>query len=709
MNIPSDLARRVLDAIGDAVTVVDLEGRIVGWAGSARELYGREADEVLGQRIATEFPELLRMDERELTTLGGAERLDTVIRLGEHRQLVAATATPVRDERGRLLGVATLARPMRDWLDPAERAGRPRREWHRQLGTLVREVIEQAGRNPGSMDVSEDVARILVAQAHELVPGTECLLCVVPRERQDVLRVLAGSGRLGELVGRQWRTTGLLLGKVLAEGRAIETACLQELSGQPQLAAASGMVAGRMVPLPSIRPLPDGRRVLGVLAFLRPTRAYFTPYERRLVDEFAHLVSLSLQRSELLRSAQEAADRLKTGVNVAEELARSLDPAEVMTRLVRLAAQAASAERVTLLEVEGDEAEVVGAYDESGRPTPKGQRFPVRALVSGGEPVVERALQDRRPRICGAYRVPGHLPLDWGQVGPRHTLVLPLALNGTATGALLVTRMRDQPFRRDDAATLQLVGNVAALMIRNARLVANAQEASRARSDFLNMAGHELRTPLTVIKGYLSMLGDGSLGEPPPELHQRIELLINKADELGTLIDDLLFTSRLESGRLPAHAMRLDLLVAVREAARRAEPRVQLMGGELQVEVTWRPLTVKADPEHVARILDNLINNALTYRRPDQRAWVRIRAGVEDGMAVVSVEDRGRGVPPEMRERIFERFVRGDEAFGGASGTGLGLYICRQLAGRHGGRLELDWSVPGEGSCFSLRLPLVTS
>ena len=76
-------------------------------------------------------------------------------------------------------------------------------------------------------------------------------------------------------------------------------------------------------------------------------------------------------------------------------------------------------------------------------------------------------------------------------------------------------------------------------------------------------------------------------------------------------------------------------------------------------------------------------------------------------MAVVSVEDRGRGVPAELRERIFERFVRGDQTSGWAPGTGLGLYISRQLAARHGGRLELDQSQAGQGSRFSLRLPQV--
>jgi signal transduction histidine kinase len=243
------------------------------------------------------------------------------------------------------------------------------------------------------------------------------------------------------------------------------------------------------------------------------------------------------------------------------------------------------------------------------------------------------------------------------------------------------------------------------LAVRNARLFAEAQEASRTRSDFLNMAGHELRTPLTVVRGYLSMLADGSLGQPPPGMRQMMELLASKADELGGLIDDLLYTSRLDSGRLPAWPRQMDLRVAVTEAARRAEPLIRLQGGEIELAVPEEPLVVSADPEHVARVLDNLVNNALTYTRPDERPWVRVEALLEGKDTVVSVEDHGRGIPPEMRERIFERFVRGGATSAGAPGTGLGLYICRQLAGRQGGRLELDSSAPGRGSRFSLRLP----
>jgi signal transduction histidine kinase len=179
-----------------------------------------------------------------------------------------------------------------------------------------------------------------------------------------------------------------------------------------------------------------------------------------------------------------------------------------------------------------------------------------------------------------------------------------------------------------------------------------------------------------------------------------------KASELGRLVDDLLLTSRLESGGLPVRAAPVDLRHLLQAAAERARARLELVGGELQLRLPDEPLQVAADPEHLSRVFDNLLNNALTYGRPGEPAWVRLEATVEDGTAAVAVEDHGRGVPAEMRERIFERFVRADEDADPRSGTGLGLYISRQLAARHGGRLELERSAPGEGSRFVLRLPV---
>jgi PAS domain S-box-containing protein len=713
LSTPTDLADRTLAAVSDAVVAVDRDGTIVTWSGAAELLLGLPATMAIGQPLLSLFPALARDNMQDVLTVGGAERLEAVRRMGTAGgQVVALTVTPVRDEEERLIGATALVRPMGGWLDPAEQAGRPRRQWHRTLGRVVEELVEEAEQDPSAMDASEALARVLVGQARRVLPTTECVLVVVPRERQDIFRVMAGAGPWAEqLVGSEHSRAGTISERALAEGRPWETTRLPELSPKPEVLARDGIISGRLIPLISARPLPDGREALGVLGFYRATRAYFTPYERRLIAELSRLVTLSLQRAELLRGVAEAAARLRTGVDVAMELAQSLQPEDVFGRLVRRAAAAVDAERVALLLIEDAEAVVVDAYDRTGsrQAVPAGERFPIAELLSGSEPVILRAVNEQRPlRTGGAYRVRGAARVsEWGQAGLRHTLTLPLVLSGEVVAVLLVSRLRDRPFRREDALTLQHVGNVAVLALRNSRLFAEAQEASRSRSDFLNMAGHELRTPLTVIKGYLSMLSDGSLGAVPGALRQPVDLLVTKAEELSGLVDDLLFTSRLEAGNLPAHPMRLDLRIAAQEAYRRAKPRAQLLGGELGLEVAQEPLVVSADPEHVARILDNLVNNALTYRRPGHPAWVRLVAGAEGGQAVISVEDHGRGVPLELRERIFERFVRGEQASSGTMGTGLGLYISRQLAARHGGRLGLERSEPGQGSLFTLRLPRV--
>jgi signal transduction histidine kinase len=116
------------------------------------------------------------------------------------------------------------------------------------------------------------------------------------------------------------------------------------------------------------------------------------------------------------------------------------------------------------------------------------------------------------------------------------------------------------------------------------------------------------------------------------------------------------------------------------------------------------PVLVQADAEHVGRILDNLINNALTYCVGQPRVTVSVS---NLGQPTIAVSDNGVGIPAEKRELVFERFVRLDDALiGPVPGTGLGLYISRELARRHGGSLVLDESAPGKGSRFLLRLPV---
>jgi signal transduction histidine kinase len=231
------------------------------------------------------------------------------------------------------------------------------------------------------------------------------------------------------------------------------------------------------------------------------------------------------------------------------------------------------------------------------------------------------------------------------------------------------------------------------------------EQTMRSKTEFMNAAAHELRTPLAVITGYVSMLEDGSLGDPPPSWEPPLRVLTRKVAELGRLVDQMLMSARLEAGTLAAAPTILDLREAVRDALARAEPRAALADATLASELPARAVRVEADPEHVGRILDNLINNALSYGGP--RPWVK--ATVNGGeQAEVLVEDHGVGVPEALRERIFDRFFRGEgRDRPSVPGTGLGLAISRELAERWGGSLELAPGQPRRGSSFVLRLPMV--
>ncbi len=232
-------------------------------------------------------------------------------------------------------------------------------------------------------------------------------------------------------------------------------------------------------------------------------------------------------------------------------------------------------------------------------------------------------------------------------------------------------------------------------------LFAEAQEASKSKSAFLSMAAHELRTPLSVIAGYLSMLQDGSI--PPDKWERPISVLIGKAAELNRIVDDLLTAARLEGGTVPTQVKTLDLREMTRQAIARAEARAGLLKAEMTYYEPSDPVPVEADNEQLARVIDNLINNALTYSTG--QPWLEVRVS-DQPRPQVTVQDHGIGIAPSIREKVFERFYRIDDpAVGPQPGTGLGLYISRELAERHGGSLVLAQSELGKGSTFVLTLP----
>lgn len=238
-----------------------------------------------------------------------------------------------------------------------------------------------------------------------------------------------------------------------------------------------------------------------------------------------------------------------------------------------------------------------------------------------------------------------------------------------------------------------------------ARLYASAQATSEAKTRFLHMAAHELRTPVSVLTGYLSLLSDGSLGDVPDKWNSVLAILIGKTKELNRLVGDLLEASRLEANLSKRVSTEVDLRSVVDQAAERARPRAGLLRAEITTGTSNGAVSVEADANQLGRILDNLINNALTYCSRQPR--LALSVSVEGKRAVLRVADNGIGIPADEQERIFGQFHRLNEpAFANVPGTGLGLYISRQLAEANGGSLGVERSTPQDGSVFSLALPL---
>ena len=236
------------------------------------------------------------------------------------------------------------------------------------------------------------------------------------------------------------------------------------------------------------------------------------------------------------------------------------------------------------------------------------------------------------------------------------------------------------------------------------RLYVSANAASQTKSAFLNAAAHELLTPITVLSGYLSMLGGGSLGYPPESWETPLDILMAKTQELERIVADLLDASRLEVVPPRLETEVLDLRRVVENAVERVRSRVELLRAEVTVKLPPDPVPVEADAARLGRILDDLINNALTYtvRTPQ----LRIALSTDSRRAILRVEDKGVGIPERERERVFDRLYRIEDPQLVVPGIGLGLYISRRLAESSGGSLVVESSDPENGTVLALALPL---
>lgn len=231
---------------------------------------------------------------------------------------------------------------------------------------------------------------------------------------------------------------------------------------------------------------------------------------------------------------------------------------------------------------------------------------------------------------------------------------------------------------------------------------------ARQKTDFVSNVSHELKTPLTSIRMFSELLAEGRVTDPGKQ-RSYLGIITAETARLTRLINNVLDFARIERGEKKYHIQPCDLAEVVRETADTYRPHLEANGFHFECELPDSVLPVNGDRDALAQIVVNLLSNAEKYSNSNKDVVVRVeqRAGPLP-CAEVKVLDRGLGVPHGCGEKIFEQFYRAhDSLSSGIQGSGLGLTLARQIARAHGGDVVYE-PREGGGSCFSLRLPLMS-
>jgi two-component system phosphate regulon sensor histidine kinase PhoR len=235
------------------------------------------------------------------------------------------------------------------------------------------------------------------------------------------------------------------------------------------------------------------------------------------------------------------------------------------------------------------------------------------------------------------------------------------------------------------------------------------KEAERLKDEFIGIAAHELRTPLAVVKGFSQTLIVQTARGKGPELADWQTEAIQDIDQATTrlveLTEDLLDVTRLQAGRLQLQFEPTDLVALVQRIIKRF--RVTTNQHQITFETTEENIVVTIDPRRIEQVMSNLISNAIKYSPDGGNIEVTVLEDKKVNTALLCVRDYGIGIPAYQQGRVFSRFMRADNAHAhNIGGTGLGLYLCRELVERHNGRVWFE-SIEGQGSTFYVSLPLL--
>jgi PAS domain S-box-containing protein len=471
------------------------------------------------------------------------------------------------------------------------------------------------------------------------------------------------------------------------------------------LATGEGPMLGKRVELPARRR--DGSEFPAELAITRVSTSgdpVFTGFVRDMTKS-----------AELIRALSAAEARQRVLAEVGAALVQSLDHGTALPRVAALlASELCDWCAIHLVDEPGELSQIAAAHREPAKtplierlwrrrpPSPDCEVGPARVTRTGSAQVITQLTESDIARIARD----GEEARLLTELGAGSYLGVPLLARGATLGALsLVLEPGHRGFVAEDRELAGEIARRCATAIDNALLYREAQESLRARDDFLALAAHELSTPLTPLRmrvQELSRLVGQQAHDCPTsqQLEEGVRAIDRSSRRLGELVDRLLDVSRVTVGKVALERQRFDAVELAREVVGKLGEELDRAGSRITWRVPDEPVTVVWDRRRIQLALHNLLSNALKFGpgRP-----IEVSVSKEGEEVHVAVSDEGPGLTAEDRGRLFERFARVAPVrqYGG---FGLGLWIVRQIAEEHGGRVEV-WSEPGSGARFGLTLP----
>jgi PAS domain S-box-containing protein len=401
-------------------------------------------------------------------------------------------------------------------------------------------------------------------------------------------------------------------------------------------------------------PMSIGEDLIGVLYVFRSYGSRFTSNDRRVLASFADQAAIAVYNAQLYERVSQEKRRLDAILEYSADGVLILDSAQRIQVFNRALSRLTGWEAADALGRHHDEV-IRWAHLETNRD--------LSDAVAGGWP-----LPSARPLY-----VEGDLRRKNG---------------GTVSVGIIYA-----PLFGHDRRLVNVIANV--------RDITRFREADEIKSTFVSVISHELKTPVALIQGYAETLLRKDARWDPQTRQESLEVILEEADRLHHLIDNLLDASRLEAGKLPLEREPMALDAVAERVAERF--RTQTDVHEIQVDFPDEFPVIEGDPTRLEQVINNLLSNAIKYSPEGGLIEMRGRSNADE--VIVTVADQGVGIPFEEQPHIFESFFRGSREYQQqTSGAGLGLYLAKAIIEAHGGRIWVE-SNPGEGAAFSLALP----